>query len=542
MNLRNAAVFLTAILIFTGQATYAQAAPASKASSCPRPAAGTIIAPPPDLFSRNNTLSVVLNYVTAMDEASRTLFCFETPDGNQGPTLHVKPGDTLDIILRNQVPELPAGAPTEMISSGDTVCGAPAMTDTSVNIHFHGLNIAPVCGGDEVIHTLVNSGRSFHYHLVIPADEPPGLYWYHPHVHGIAEPAVQGGATGVIVVQGIEQLQPIVAGLPERILVVRDQVVAGNPTPGGAIPAWDVSVNYVPVSSPELIPGVIAASGRPKEFWRVANTSADTILNLQVVFGEAVQKLTLVALDGVPTDSQDGDKQGTPITVNTILLPPGGRAEFVLAMPPPGTMRAVLRTLAIDTGPLGDNDTTRVLATIRPAAQGTPALPTMPLSGSVLPAAQRFAGLEQAAVTAHRRLYFSEVVSDPNNPASPTNFFITVDGAPPTLFDPINPPSITTRAGAVEDWTIENRAGELHEFHIHQVHFKLLARDGAPVPPAQRQFLDTIQVPYWSGSGPYPSVTVRMDFRGMVVGDYVYHCHILGHEDNGMMAIIRVLP
>jgi FtsP/CotA-like multicopper oxidase with cupredoxin domain len=51
-----------------------------------------------------------------------------------------------------------------------------------------------------------------------------------------------------------------------------------------------------------------------------------------------------------------------------------------------------------------------------------------------------------------------------------------------------------------------------------------------------------IQVPFWSGTGPYPSVTVRMDFRGPDIGDFVYHCHILGHEDNGMMAIIRVRP
>lgn len=49
-------------------------------------------------------------------------------------------------------------------------------------------------------------------------------------------------------------------------------------------------------------------------------------------------------------------------------------------------------------------------------------------------------------------------------------------------------------------------------------------------------------MPYWSGHGAYPSVTVRVSFQGMAVGDYVYHCHLLGHEDNGMMAIIRVLP
>jgi FtsP/CotA-like multicopper oxidase with cupredoxin domain len=94
----------------------------------------------------------------------------------------------------------------------------------------------------------------------------------------------------------------------------------------------------------------------------------------------------------------------------------------------------------------------------------------------------------------------------------------------------------------VEDWTIENRSQENHEFHIHQIHFLLLAIDGKPGAPEQQQFLDTIQVPYWSGKGPYPSVTVRLDFRGADIGDFVYHCHILGHEDNGMMAIIRVLP
>ena len=94
----------------------------------------------------------------------------------------------------------------------------------------------------------------------------------------------------------------------------------------------------------------------------------------------------------------------------------------------------------------------------------------------------------------------------------------------------------------MEDWTIENRTGENHEFHMHQIHFELLKRNGVSVPEPDQQFLDVVEVPFWSGTGPYPSVKVRMDFRGMDIGDFVYHCHILGHEDNGMMAIIRVLP
>ncbi len=77
---------------------------------------------------------------------------------------------------------------------------------------------------------------------------------------------------------------------------------------------------------------------------------------------------------------------------------------------------------------------------------------------------------------------------------------------------------------------------------MHQIHFQLLERNGVGVPKTEQQFLDTVDVPFWSGTGSYPSVKLRMDFRGMVVGDYVYHCHILGHEDFGMMAIIRVLP
>jgi FtsP/CotA-like multicopper oxidase with cupredoxin domain len=166
------------------------------------------------------------------------------------------------------------------------------------------------------------------------------------------------------------------------------------------------------------------------------------------------------------------------------------------------------------------------------------------------PGVQRFEGLRTATVNATRKLYFSEVISDPSDPLSPTNFFITVDGATPTLFDPSNPPAIITTQGQVEDWTIENRATENHEFHFHQIHFLVLSQNnfqingGQPQADVAGQFLDMIQVPYWDGNPkhPYPSVKVRMDFRGPDIGDFVYHCHILGHEDNGMMAIIRVLP
>jgi len=125
----------------------------------------------------------------------------------------------------------------QMSTNASVVCGAATMDASSMNIHYHGTNVSPACHSDEVIHTLINSGQSFTYKIAFPKDEPPGLYWYHPHVHGIAEAAVQGGASGAIVVDGIEDLQPAVAGLPQRVLIIRDQTVKNLPMPGNGVPS-----------------------------------------------------------------------------------------------------------------------------------------------------------------------------------------------------------------------------------------------------------------------------------------------------------------
>ena len=276
-----------------------------------------------------------------------------------------------------------------------------------------------------------------------------------------------------------------------------------------------------------------------KQFWRVLNASADTIIDLQLQYDGDPQPLQVVALDGVPTGSQDGTSRGKSFTETDILLAPAARAEFIVTGPASSVQNATLMTLNVDTGPDGDNDPTRPIATINASDTASEPPLTVPYP-SELPHQQRFAELDRELPTAHRTLYFSEVLSDPTDPNSPTNFFITVDGQTPTLFSPDNPPAIITTQGSVEDWTIENRALENHEFHIHQIHFLLLEQNGVRV--NNGQYLDMIQVPYWSGSGPYPSVTVRMDFRGPLIGDFVYHCHILGHEDSGMMATIRVTP
>ena len=523
--------------LFVSQAAYAAD------SNCPRPEIGADVQQPPDLTSQNGTLNVSLNYFTALDKLNRTLFCFVTADGQESPTLHVNPGDTINITLTNRVPAIPGGRAMK-ITGGADVCGNSTMTDTSTNMHFHGTNTLPACHSDEVIRTLINSGETFTYTLHIPKSEPPGLYWYHPHVHGISSVALQGGATGAIEVMGMQNVQPAVAGLPVRYLVLRDQRLGSQSStgtdPDKPIPNWDVSVNYVPVNYGRYVPGLIRMQQGGKEFWRVVNAGANTIMDIQVVYDGVPQPLKIVAFDGVPTGSKDGTHRGRIVTQTDALLPPSARVEFIVDAPTSPDTVAVLKTQGIDGGPDSDSNPERPLAKIV-TTEAPAALPRMPEptgpSRHML-----FDDLANAKVSAQRTLYFSERRPPHAGEIENTVFFITVDGAKEQVYSPDNPPAITTTRGAVEEWTIQNRTAELHEFHMHQIHFLVEEISGVAIEKRDQQLYDVFQIPFWTGHGPYPYIKVKMDFRGPTTGDFVYHCHILDHEDMGMMAIIRVLP
>jgi FtsP/CotA-like multicopper oxidase with cupredoxin domain len=372
-----------------------------------------------------------------------------------------------------------------------------------------------------------------------------------------------GGASGALIIEGIERAVPELAGLPERVVVTRDQDLlnpdappsrfepvvpknlidrdgdAANNGTGFGKPAKDLSVNFVPVPYPDYPPAIIRLKPEERQLWRILNASAITYLNLAVLFQHAPQQLGLVAIDGVPMNWQH--HAGSAITwVDHIGVPPGARVEFVLRGPPLG-VPALLVTRTVDTGQGGENDPNRALATLIAAADSA-AQPTLPVHAVPLTAPQLpWLGDSQPVRT--RKLYFSEKLADPKDPNSATTFYITVDGETPTVFDPARPtPNITVRQGDVEDWIIENRTTELHAFHIHQLHFALMAWNGVPV---NEPFLrDTVNVPYFSAKMlQYPSVRVRMDFRDPdTVGTFVYHCHLLEHEDAGMMGVIQVVP
>jgi len=276
-----------------------------------------------------------------------------------------------------------------------------------------------------------------------------------------------------------------------------------------------------------------------KQFWRVLNASAITYLNLEVLFGRAAQPLQLVAMDGVPIDHNDSRLESLNVQTH-IGLPPGARAEFIVTGPAEGES-ALFVTRTVDTGPGGENDTNRALARVV-ADSGAPE-PRSKLQSSpepLPPPAQAWIGSVRPVRV--RRLYFSEKLTDPNDPTSAIEFYLTVDGQQPKMFDMNSEiPNITAEQGTVEDWIIENRSRELHAFHIHQLHFLLLDYSGKTV---NEDFMrDTVNVPYYDGrSLAFPSVRIRMDFRDPnTVGMFPYHCHLLEHEDKGMMGSIRVV-
>ena len=522
---------------------------------CARYSVGSVVSAPPELESQNGVLEVTMKFLTVTDSQGLVRYCYVTDSGLEAPTLRVSPGDQLIIHFQNMLAASSANAGDNMAGMKMTLSADDATTGTSpgcngtmgtnvTNIHFHGTNVAPVCGQDEVVHTLVQPGQSFDYDVQIPTNEPPGLYWYHPHPHGISEGQVQGGATGALIVEGLQNVDTALAGLQERTFVIRDQLLPASEANDSNIPAWDLSINYVPVTYPNYTPAVIQTNPGHQELWRVANTAADTILNLQYIVNGTAQAVQVVAIDGYPIAS--GSSGQTSVSETSVLLGPGARAEFVITTPKVGD-QAQLVTQYWNTGPDGDYDPARPIANIvsqngveNSAVPGASVVRRLP--GKAAPTkVTRFADLAAATPVAQRNLYFSEVLLDPSNPLSPTTFFITGEGQTPVVFTMDQQPNIVVHSGTVEDWTIENRTQEDHIFHIHQIHFQVLAIDGQAVnDPAIR---DTVDIPFWSGNGPYPSVAVRMDFRDpSIVGTFVYHCHILEHEDGGMMGEIQVLP
>src|ERR1051325_2137788 len=281
-------------------------------------------ATPPELRAKDHVLSLTLHAGIASDGKSSFFFNGQP----NAPTLRLSPGDQLKITYVNDLPAEPPGK----------CLAGPCMGMT--NLHFHGLTVAPDAPQDDVLGMVAMPGQSLRYTVRIPKDHPPGLYWYHTHPHGESYQQALDGMSGAIVIEGIESYFPALAGLPERVLVVRGRSIENDPQSADLKRRVELSSD-VCGAEPEATEEIFTVNGavRPqielapgeRQFWRLVNASADRYLDLQL----DGQSFEIVAMDGMPIALHDPNHRTR--TADHVLLPPAGRLEAIVTSPPAGT-------------------------------------------------------------------------------------------------------------------------------------------------------------------------------------------------------------
>jgi FtsP/CotA-like multicopper oxidase with cupredoxin domain len=466
---------------------------------------------PPQVRAMNHVVSLTLD---AVNQNGRDAFAFEGQA--VAPVIRASPGDTLKITYVNNLPS----------KSAETCAVNSCMNMT--NLHFHGLTVSPNAPQDDVLGMIAMPGQALHYSVKIPRDHPPGLFWYHTHPHGESHRQALDGMSGAIVIEGMERYVPEVERLRERVIVVRGRSIEHDPDA-------DELRKYVEIPSkpcggeaeaPEEVFTVngalrpqIEISPEERQFWRVVNASADRYLDLQLDGG----LFEIVALDGMPLSYHD--PQHPTRTTDHVLLAPAGRVEAIVTGPP-ANRQGALRTLCVDTGRAGDPNPGMVLADlIQPNSEraSTDQHNTDPSrapehAAKARPPLARPINLEPLR---KRSPSFTAIFTEDKNGFYINGKKFAMDAGPLT----------SVRVGTYQHWRILNRTAELHPFHIHQVHFLAYAENGTPLKhPA---WLDTVNVPVGG------SVDVILDLTDPIIkGMAVFHCHLLNHEDKGMMAKI----
>jgi suppressor of ftsI len=399
------------------------------------------------------------------------------------PVLRLGPGDSLKLHLVNQLSK-----------------------DEFTNLHYHGTQVSPKAPSDNIfLH--VNPGTTYDYRVYFPPNHDRGLFWYHPHPHGESEDQVLGGMSGVLVVEGfLQSFYPWLRDVPERIVMLKAYKPPGYKDGQPHTKTLNGRTDgTIPIRSGEL------------QFWRIANIAADAYFNLRIDGA----RMWLLA--------SDADPLRRPQRVDSILLPPGARAELILEGPAAG--RYAIRHLAYDTGPQGDPNPAATLGTLvsagPPVDRRADAARLDNLGGDIAAVAQDIDSLRTHAITRRRTFVFSES-------ANGDTFFVNRKQFAPNRVD------TQVRVGDVEEWTVENTSGEVHAFHIHQTDFLVTGINGVPQPA--NGLHDTVNLPYAVNGRPGVVKIVVPFTDPNIVGKFVYHCHILEHEDGGMMATLQVNP
>lgn len=457
-------------------------------ASAPAPVSGAALTQPPVESSADGQLHVRLEAAPGrILLAGQPAEAFGYNGSIPGPTLRLRAGDLLKITLVNNLAQ-----PT--------------------NLHVHGLHVSPAGNGDNVF-LRVEPGSSFNYEYRLPRDHPPGVYWYHPHHHGLVADQIFAGLFGAIIV---EDPQPIEVGA-ERVLVVSDTTLDGL---GRILPV--PLMERVLGREGQLIlvngqsnPQFTARPGQ-RERWRIVNACVARYLRLRLE-GQDMQLLGM-----------DSGRFRTPVTADELVLAPGNRADLVVnTVAGDSVLRAFHYSRGTMPGMMGrglgprsraDEREGVALATVRvtgkAAARATQAIPVQHEPGD----------LRSSAIAAHRQFVLEAGMGMGGSGAM---MRFSINGRE---FNEAGTDT-TVVGGDVEEWTLVNSSPMDHPFHLHVWPMQIIAENGQFGQSAVWQ--DVVNVP---ANGRVKVRVAFNDFRGRSV----YHCHILDHEDLGMMGAIDV--
>ena len=361
------------------------------------------------------------------------------------------------------------------------------------NLHFHGLEVSPLGAGDNM-GVLVGVGQSHVYEIRIPRNHRSGVFWYHTHAHGFSERQLMAGLSGMLIVDEPEGAKPAFPGVREQLFVLKNF----QASPDGDV--YRVLKGYrrdLRTINGQLMPRIEIHPGE-KQLWRFSNQSADLIYRLKL----EDHRFRVIARDASPAVEEETDE---------LIIPSASRVDVLVEGGAPGQYRLVSeRTM---TGPAGDDFREQNIGLL--VVGGAPAPRTARLS----PRAPE-PDMSALPVMAKRLVVFSEEDDS-------SKFYLNG-----RVFDHQRV-DIRAPLGNVEEWTIRNSSDELHVFHIHQVNFQVVEVNGVQQPYEGR--VDNVTVPI-NGE-----VKIRIAFTNPnIVGRFMLHCHILEHEDKGMMAQIEV--
>lgn len=440
-------------------------------------AGGTTLVQPRVLRARGGLLEVDLTARWAtLDAAGRPTTVMAYRGTLPGPTMSVAPGDILRVRLQNELE-----APT--------------------NLHVHGLHVPPTGPGDDPL-VRVEPGDSHQYEYRIPDDHPEGLYWYHPHHHGSVADQVSGGLFGAILV-GKEPPAD-----PDRVLIISDLTVTASGRVAGAS-GMDRMIGRegdLLLLNGQTRP-VLESPAGARQRWHILNACVSRYLQLEIPGTE----WTVTGHDGRPDPE--------PTDAARLGLAPGSRAEVLVTIPS-GT--STLQTRYVDRG-------AAMHATDRRAAGDV--VPLCTLVGRTSPTAPSAAPAAQIARPRPRDLRAERVVRSRlvrlggGMGRGMGSMEFTIDGR---QFD-AGRSDFDVAVGSVEEWTFENATAMRHPMHLHVWPMQVVALDGDAVEDVR--WRDVVDVP--AGG----STRVRISFDDYP-GATVVHCHVLDHEDLGMMAVV----